>query len=104
MSSSLPPPARVPPRYQLAVELDRLGFFGRLGLYLRTVSTSGPRFAVEQLVFLLASWVPTTFGVALRALLYPLIVRAGWPLVVEKNVTLHRPAALRLGSNVYLAE
>jgi acetyltransferase-like isoleucine patch superfamily enzyme len=92
------------PDYPLKIDIERLSFGNKLGLYMRTVSTSWPRFFLEQLVFLLVSWVPTSVGVALRALLYPLVVRAGWPLVVEKNVTLHRPGAIRLGRNVFLAE
>jgi acetyltransferase-like isoleucine patch superfamily enzyme len=85
-------------------ELSALGFGQKLDLYLRTVSTSWPRFAVEQLVFLLVSWIPTALGVALRAVLYRLIVPMGWPVLVERGVSLHRPAAIRLGSNVYLGE
>jgi acetyltransferase-like isoleucine patch superfamily enzyme len=90
--------------YHLEVDIERLSVGGKLSLYLRTVSTSGPRLLLEQAIFLLASWVPTVVGVGLRALLYPLIVRARWPLVTEKNVTLHRPGRMRFGANVYLSE
>lgn len=90
--------------HQLPAALEELTLRDKLGLYLQTVSTSAPRFVIEQLVFLLASWVPTALGVGMRAVLYPLIMRARWPLLIEKNVTLHRPGALTLGRNVYLAE
>src|SRR5436309_2697279 len=92
------------PPHALQVDLTRMGLRDKLGLYLRTVSTSGRRFFFEQVVFLFASWVPTPLGAALRAVLYPLVVRMGWPVLIEKNVTIHRPGALRLGRNVYLAE
>ena len=76
----------------------------KLAIYSSTLSTSPLRLPFEQLVFLLASWVPTAFGVALRALLYPTILRARFPFIIEKNVTLHRPGAIRLGRNVFLGE
>ncbi len=91
------PPFRQP-------ELAQLGFREKVGLYLRTETTHPLRFVAEQLVFLLVSWVPTTLGVALRALLYPLVVPMRWPVLIERGVSLHRPGAIRLGANVYLAE
>src|SRR5439155_853539 len=81
------------PPHALQVDLTRMGLRDKLGLYLRTVSTSGRRFFFEQVVFLFASWVPTPLGAALRAVLYPLVVRMGWPVLIEKNVTIHRPGA-----------
>jgi acetyltransferase-like isoleucine patch superfamily enzyme len=90
--------------YHLEVDIERLGAGAKLALYVRTLSTSVPRLLLEQAIFLLAAWIPSVFGVGLRALLYPLVVRAGWPLVVEKNVTLHRPGRMRFGASVYLAE
>jgi len=76
----------------------------KLALYARTITTHPARLPLEQLVFLVASWVPTAVGVGLRSLLYPLVVRSQWPLIVEKNVTLHRPGAITLGRNVFLGE
>jgi acetyltransferase-like isoleucine patch superfamily enzyme len=93
-----------PSSHELAVSIERMSVRQKLAIYAATISTHPARLPLEQLVFLLASWVPTPLGVAMRALLYPLIVRAGWPLVVEKNVTLHRPGAIRLGRNVFLGE
>jgi acetyltransferase-like isoleucine patch superfamily enzyme len=90
--------------HHLPTGLERLGFRDKLALYGKTLSTSPYRLLVEQLVFLLASWVPTVVGVGLRQLLYPLVMRAGFPVLIEKNVTIHRPGALRLGRNVFLAE
>lgn len=92
------------PSYHLTRPVEQMTFGEKIGVYARTLSTHPARLPFEQLVFLLASWVPTPLGVALRAALYPLIVHARWPLVVEKNVTLHRPGAIRLGRNVYLGD
>jgi acetyltransferase-like isoleucine patch superfamily enzyme len=92
------------PRFDLDIDVERLTFAQKLAIYSRTLSTSPARLPLEQLIFLLASWIPTPFGVALRAILYPLIMRAAWPLIVERGATLHRPGAITLGRNVFLGE
>jgi len=92
------------PRFDLGFDVERLTFAQKLAIYARTLSTSPARLPLEQLIFLLASWIPTPLGVALRAILYPMILRASWPLIVERNATLHRPGAITLGRNVFLGE
>jgi acetyltransferase-like isoleucine patch superfamily enzyme len=90
--------------HHLPAALEDMRLRDKLGLYVQTLSTSPSRIFFEQLIFLLTSWVPTALGVGLRGVLYPLIMRARWPLLIEKNVTIHRPGALTLGRNVFLAE
>ena len=92
------------PRFDLGFDVERLTFSEKLSIYVRTLSTSPVRLPLEQLIFLLVSWIPTPLGVALRAILYPMIMRASFPLIVERNATLHRPGAITLGRNVFLGE
>jgi acetyltransferase-like isoleucine patch superfamily enzyme len=91
-------------RFGLDIEVERLTLAQKIGIYAKTLSTSPARLPLEQLIFLLASWIPTPLGVGLRALLYPLILPAAFPLIVERGATLHRPGAIRLGRNVFLGE
>src|SRR5262245_25909901 len=73
-----------PSSHELAAPIERMTLRQKLGIYAHTITTHPARLPLEQLVFLLASWVPTALGVGLRSLLYPLVVRSQWPLIVEK--------------------
>ncbi len=80
----------------------------RLAFYIKAQSTSVSRYILEQTIFALCSWVPGLLGVAIRALLYRLILHCdGWAAIEPgvricqaHNVTLHDGAYLDQG--VYL--
>ena len=95
----------------------------RLRFYIRAQSTSLGRYILEQLVFFCCSWIPGLPGLAIRALLYKLILRCrGWAAIESgvricqaHNVTLHNgvyldqgvylhacPEGIEIGENTYV--
>ena len=71
-------------------------------LYLRRHADNVARYVLEQSLQALVGWVPTVAGIALRALLYPLIVRVeGWA-AIERGVRLSFANHIRLGNRAYL--
>lgn len=75
-----------------------------LGLYLQRQATSVPRYWFEQLIFLLAGWIPTAAGIAVRSLLYrSILTMRGWA-AIEKDVRLRFSDNIRLGHAAYLDE
>lgn len=73
-----------------------------LRLYIQRQASTGPRYWLEQLLFLLMGWVPTIIGIGLRALSYRLIVQMEGIVAIEANVRLRFADQIRLGRNVYL--
>lgn len=71
-------------------------------LYIRRQAASLPRYLLEQVVFLLAAWVPTVVGIAWRALLYRLILRMEGVAAIESGVRLRFASGIRLGRGSYL--
>jgi acetyltransferase-like isoleucine patch superfamily enzyme len=60
------------------------------------------RYALEQALFAAAGWVPALPGIALRGLLYRLILRMdGWA-AIESGVRIRFASRVRLGHGVYL--
>ncbi|MCP4167792.1 MAG: acyltransferase [Chloroflexi bacterium] len=62
------------------------------------------RYFLEQLLFLLCGWVPTVFGIALRALAYRFILDMEGVSAIEPGVRLRFARHIRLGHNSYLDE
>ena len=75
---------------------------GGLRLYVSRQASSFSRYLLEQLLFALAGWVPTVLGIALRAVLYRLILRMDGLAAIENGVRLRFAGHIRLGRNVYL--
>jgi acetyltransferase-like isoleucine patch superfamily enzyme len=73
-----------------------------LGLYISRQADGSFRYWLEQLVFLLAAWVPTVFGIGLRAVLYRLILRMDGVAAIESGVRLRFASNIRLGKGTYL--
>jgi acetyltransferase-like isoleucine patch superfamily enzyme len=71
-------------------------------LYIRRQAASLPRYLLEQALFLLVGWVPTVVGIALRALLYRLILRMEGVAAIENGVRLRFASNIRLGKGSYL--
>ena len=75
-----------------------------LGLYIRRQAASSWRYVLEQGLQLAIGWVPTVAGVALRALLYRLIMRLEGVVAIEPGVRLRFASNIRLARGVYLDE
>jgi acetyltransferase-like isoleucine patch superfamily enzyme len=76
--------------------------FHQLRLYLDRQAASPGRYLLEQTLYLLCGWVPTLLGIALRALVYRLILPMdGWA-AIENGVRLRFANYIRLGHGVYL--
>lgn len=73
-----------------------------LRLYVARQATSIGRYMAEQLLFTLIGWIPTVIGIALRALLYRLILHMDGVAAIEAGVRLRFADQIRLGRNVYL--
>lgn len=75
-----------------------------LRLYLERQASSLPRYLLEQALYALVGWVPTPVGLALRGVLYRLILNMqGWA-AIERGVRLRFADRLHLGHGVYLDE
>ena len=73
-----------------------------LRYYLKSQSTSLPRYVLEQTLMTLLGGLPSLIGIGLRGIAYKAILKAeGLPLI-EHNVRLLCPANIRLGKQVYL--
>ncbi|MBZ0299825.1 MAG: acyltransferase [Anaerolineae bacterium] len=73
-----------------------------LRYYLKSQSTSLPRYILEQFVMLLFGSVPSLIGVGLRGIAYKAILKADGVPVIEHHTRLLCPANIRLGKQVYL--
>ena len=73
-----------------------------LGLYLNRQASNLGRYLLEQTLYAGVGWVPSLPGLALRGLLYRLILRMdGWA-AIESSVRLRFADHIRLGHGVYL--
>jgi len=75
---------------------------GGLFVYVGRQASGPVRYALEQLIMALAGWVPTVLGIALRSILYRLILRMDGLAAIENGVRLRFADRIRLGRNVYL--
>jgi acetyltransferase-like isoleucine patch superfamily enzyme len=73
-------------------------------LYLSRQASNLPRYLLEQLLFFLVGWVPTPLGIALRGLLYRLILPMDGVAAIERNVRLRFAGNIHLGHGAYLDE
>jgi acetyltransferase-like isoleucine patch superfamily enzyme len=79
-----------------------MGLLQELQYYLKSQSTSLPRYVVEQTMMSLLGGLPSLVGVGLRGVAYKAILKADGVPLIEHNVRLLCPANIRLGKNVYL--
>jgi acetyltransferase-like isoleucine patch superfamily enzyme len=73
-----------------------------VNLYVSRQAEGLGRYVLEQTVMGLAGWVPTVAGIALRGLLYRLILRMEGLAAIEAGVRLRYASQIRLGHGVYL--
>jgi acetyltransferase-like isoleucine patch superfamily enzyme len=71
-------------------------------LYVRRQADNLGRYALEQLVQMLAGWMPTLAGIAVRAVLYRLILSMNGLAAIEANVRLRFANHIRLEPGSYL--
>jgi len=78
--------------------------FESMKLYLNRQAAGMGRYVVEQAVTTLAGWIPTVAGIAIRGLLYRLILKMdGWA-AIENHVRLRFASNIRMGHGAYLDE
>jgi acetyltransferase-like isoleucine patch superfamily enzyme len=75
-----------------------------LRLYVSRQATSLPRYVWEQAILSLFGWIPTVIGVALRALVYRLVMGLQGVVAIENGVRLRFASQIHLASGVYLDE
>lgn len=75
---------------------------GGLRLYMNRQANGLGRYLLEQLLSALIGWIPTVVGIALRTVLYRLIMRLDGIAAIENGVRLRFADQIRLGRNVYL--
>lgn len=76
----------------------------RLGLYIHRQASSFPRYVWEQFILSLCGWIPTIVGIALRAIVYRLILRMEGIAAIENGVRLRFANNVRLARGVYIDE
>lgn len=74
----------------------------QLDYYVRGQARGWRDYALQEAVLALAGWVPALPGIALRALLYRLILRMDGFAAIEAGVRLRHTRSIHLGRNVYL--
>jgi acetyltransferase-like isoleucine patch superfamily enzyme len=73
-----------------------------IALYVRRQAANPLRYLWEQFWLLLLGWIPTLAGIALRGLVYRLILKMDGLAAIENNVRLRFASNIRLGARVYL--
>src|SRR5512139_2113826 len=73
-----------------------------INLYVRRQASNPLRYIWEQVWMLLLGWIPTIVGVALRAILYRMILKMDGMAAIENGVRLRFTSNIRLGQRVYL--
>ncbi len=75
---------------------------GGIGAYLSRQAANPARYVLEQLVLTLFGWIPTVLGIAVRALVYRLILKMDGLAAIENGVRLRFASLIRLGRQTYL--
>lgn len=77
---------------------------GEIRLYINRQASGFGGYLVEQSLYFLVGWIPTVAGIAVRGLLYRLILHMdGWA-AIERNVRLRFADHIHLSHGVYLDE
>jgi acetyltransferase-like isoleucine patch superfamily enzyme len=74
----------------------------QIRLYLSRQADNIWRYVLEQLLQMLAGWLPTVVGVGVRGVLYRLMLRMDGLAAIESNVRLCFASRIRLGQGSYL--
>ncbi len=73
-----------------------------ISLYIRRQAANPLRYLWEQFWLFALGWIPTIAGIAIRGVLYRLILRMDGLAAIENNVRLRFASHIRLGKRVYL--
>lgn len=73
-----------------------------LQLYLSRQASSILRYFYEQFFYISFGWIPTVVGIAIRGVLYRLILKMDGVAAIESNVRLRFADNIKLGHGVYL--
>jgi acetyltransferase-like isoleucine patch superfamily enzyme len=73
-----------------------------LRFYLRSKTTSLPRYLLSEALQGMLAWVPGVVGIGLRGLCYKAVLRADGVPAIEDHVRFHRPENITLGRQVYI--
>src|SRR5512138_2176546 len=76
--------------------------FDALRFYLRSKTRSVPHYMVSETLQGLVGWVPSVLGVALRGVLYKIVLRTDGLPAIEDHVRIHRTEDVTLGCGVYI--
>jgi acetyltransferase-like isoleucine patch superfamily enzyme len=79
-----------------------MGMLQELRYYLKSQSTSLPRYVVEQSIMALLGGLPSLVGIGLRGVAYKAILKSEGLPIIEHHVRLLSPSNIRLGKHVYL--
>jgi acetyltransferase-like isoleucine patch superfamily enzyme len=71
-------------------------------LYISRQASSFIRYCYEQLFIMLLGWIPTIIGIAIRSVLYKLILKMDGFAAIESNVRLRFADHIKLGHGSYL--
>lgn len=71
-------------------------------LYLNRQASSTVRYFYEQFFLILFGWIPTIIGIAIRNVIYRLILRIHGSAAIENGVRLRFTDHIKLGNGVYL--
>lgn len=75
-----------------------------LRLYFYVNSTNLLSYFIEQIVFLLFSWVPGIVGIALRAISYKMLFHSSGLQIIEEGVSVKRSKNIYLEKGVYVGK
>ncbi len=73
-----------------------------ISLYIRRQADNLWRYLWEQFWLFCLGWIPTIIGIAIRAVLYRLILKMDGVAAIENGVRLRCTSHIRLGNRVYL--
>ena len=73
-----------------------------MALYVRRQANTPARYIWEQFWLFVLGWIPTIVGIAIRAVLYRLILKMDGVAAIENGVRLRYTSRIRLGNRVYL--
>ncbi len=73
-----------------------------LRFYLRTKTSSLPRYVLSETLQAAVGWIPGVVGIGLRGILYKLVLRADGIPAIEDHVRIHRAEDVVLGRGVYI--
>ena len=74
----------------------------QLLLYVSRQADGIGRYLLEQIVFLIFGWIPTVFGIGIRAFLYKAILNMNGTAAIENKVRLRFASNITLNNGVYL--